>query len=85
MNDEYVYFQITRDDDGVRSSFAHFESMISPCMLDAAIVGIRYSDLDAYYERSEDAPEAEVLRGWFIVKAWDGISREDIAEAIKYG
>ncbi len=85
MDDELVYFQITRDTEGVRSSFAHFESMISPCMLAGAIVGIRYADLDAYYERSEDAPESEVLHGWFIVKAWDGISREDIAEAIKYG
>ncbi len=86
MNDEYVYFQITRDDQGVRSSFACFESMISPCMLDAAIVGIHYADLDAYYERCEKVSEAtEILRGWFLVKAWDGISREDIAEAIKYG
>lgn len=85
MTDEYVYFFITRDDHGIRSSFACFESMVSPGMMAAAIVGIRYADLDAYYERTEKAPESEILRGWFVVKMWDGISREDIAEAVKYG
>lgn len=85
MDNEYVYFCITRDDQGIRNSWACYESLISPDMLDGAIVGIRYADLDAYYARTEKQPESEILRGWFIVKMWDGISREDIAEAIKYG
>lgn len=53
--------------------------------MDAAIVGIRFDDLGAYYLRTASNIKAETLRGWFIVKMWDGISREDIAEAIKYG
>lgn len=55
MDDEYVYFLITRDSQGVRNSWACFESLLSPCALAAAVVGIRYADLDAYYTRTEKA------------------------------
>lgn len=88
MNNEYVYFFISKDAEGVRSSAGCFESLISDGMMDAAIAGIRYADLDAYYARVEDVVdwrEAEILRGWFVVKMMDGISREEMAEAIKYG
>lgn len=86
MSEEYVYFCITRDDQGIRNSWACYEWLMSPCMLDAAIVGIRYADLDAYYERTEKVSETtEILRGWFLVKPHPDITREEIAEAIKYG
>jgi hypothetical protein len=91
MADEYLYRRIRpdirisqpsgRQIKEFRVSGWHFEWQFHEPM-DATFIGIEKKCLEEYYARQK--PDViEELKGWFIVKNWYNLTREEIAEALR--
>jgi hypothetical protein len=86
VKNELMFMRLFRDERGNGTLFT--SSWWDWCMLsesdliDSAIIGATRTDLRAYFELG-DYPKDE-FRDWFIVRVWDGITREDIADAIRW-
>jgi hypothetical protein len=85
-DDEFMFMRLFRDERGngtlFTSSWWEWHMVSESDLIDCAIIGATRAALRAYFELG-DYPKDEFC-GWFIVKAWDGITRDDIADAIKW-
>jgi hypothetical protein len=88
MDDEYIYARVWYDKCPTCGRFmTELELEFLGVTHEMAVIGCRKSERDKYMEQHEKLGNSAdfIFRDWFLVRACDVLSRDDIAEAVKYG